>query len=224
MTFLEAINAVLRRLREDTVVSSNSTDYSKLIGDFVNQSINECERSWNWSALLEDCWISTVIGTRQYYITDNNTDIVREYTIITAHNFTKKWPLRRIRPEKQINDVVATNLSGSPTEYNMAGVYNQDGLRVTLNPNPDANGELMAFNVIRYTDEYNTDGSDDTEVIQIPPLPVVLTAYSKAVAERGEDGGIGISESTVAARMALADSIGIDASSKTISELSWHPV
>ena len=53
LTFLQAINAVLRRLREDPVASSNSTDYSKLIGDFVNQAMYDCEHAWDWNCLQE---------------------------------------------------------------------------------------------------------------------------------------------------------------------------
>lgn len=36
MTYLEIINAVLRRLRETEVTDVNETDYSKLIGEYVN--------------------------------------------------------------------------------------------------------------------------------------------------------------------------------------------
>ena len=33
MTYLDLINGVLRRLREDTVITANETDYSQLVGE-----------------------------------------------------------------------------------------------------------------------------------------------------------------------------------------------
>jgi hypothetical protein len=38
MTYLELVNAVLRRLRVDQVTSVAETDYSLLIGDFINDA------------------------------------------------------------------------------------------------------------------------------------------------------------------------------------------
>ena len=38
MTYLEAINKVLRRLREDEVASPDTSSYSKLIGEFINDA------------------------------------------------------------------------------------------------------------------------------------------------------------------------------------------
>jgi hypothetical protein len=49
MTYLEAVNSVLRRLREREVLSVSESAYSKLIGDFVNDARNEVETAWGWS-------------------------------------------------------------------------------------------------------------------------------------------------------------------------------
>ena len=65
MTYLEAINKVLRRLREDEVPSPDSTAYSKLIGDFVNDAKRLVEDSWNWSGLRKSgttVWCSPAGG------------------------------------------------------------------------------------------------------------------------------------------------------------------
>ena len=51
MTYLECVNRVLRRLRENEVTTVTETPYSKLIGDLVNVVKVEVEDSWNWSAL-----------------------------------------------------------------------------------------------------------------------------------------------------------------------------
>ena len=46
MTYLELINGVLRRLRENTVSTANETDYSSMIGDLINDAKTTVESSW----------------------------------------------------------------------------------------------------------------------------------------------------------------------------------
>lgn len=43
MTFLQLVNKVLVRLREDTVSSVDENSYSQLIGEFVNDAVKEVE-------------------------------------------------------------------------------------------------------------------------------------------------------------------------------------
>ena len=221
MTFLETVNAVLRRLREDEVTSVSDSDYSKLIGDFVNQSINACEHAWDWNALKEDGFITTVSGTRQYPLKTFAGAEIPEYKIISALNLNHDWRLRRMSAREQTDKEYLSSLSGSPTQYAIMGAPSQDGVSVFQEPKPDA-VESIYFLIIKYTQAYDIDGTDDSEVLQIPSLPVILNAYASAVSERGEDGGIGINEADANARTALADAIGIDASSNTLEEVSWH--
>ena len=51
MTYLELVNNVLRRLRETEVTTVQSTSYSKLIGDIVNDAKRLVEDSWDWKVL-----------------------------------------------------------------------------------------------------------------------------------------------------------------------------
>ena len=51
MTYLQLVNNVLRRMREEEVPSVDSSTYSKMIGDFVNDAKKLIETSWDWSAL-----------------------------------------------------------------------------------------------------------------------------------------------------------------------------
>ena len=51
MTYLELVNGVLRRLRENQVETVAETSYSVLIGDFVNDAKQLVEDSHSWSAL-----------------------------------------------------------------------------------------------------------------------------------------------------------------------------
>jgi hypothetical protein len=51
MTYLNLVNNVLRRLREDEVSSVQDNTYSKMVGDFVNDAKKFVESAWDWSAL-----------------------------------------------------------------------------------------------------------------------------------------------------------------------------
>ena len=51
MTYLNLVNNVLRRLREDTVSTVSNDTYSTMVGDFVNDAKEMVESAWDWSAL-----------------------------------------------------------------------------------------------------------------------------------------------------------------------------
>ena len=59
MTYLNIVNNVLRRLREDTVDSVTETTYSTMVGDFVNDAKTLVEQAADWSALRETCLLYT---------------------------------------------------------------------------------------------------------------------------------------------------------------------
>ena len=64
MTYLQLVQSVLRRLREDdTITSVSDNSYSKLIGEFVNDAKRIVEDSWDWSSLRTTFTINTVANT-----------------------------------------------------------------------------------------------------------------------------------------------------------------
>ena len=69
MTYLQVVNSVLRRLREDTVSSVTENDYSTLIGDLVNTVKSEIEDAWKWNVLRNTITVNTVDGTYRYILT-----------------------------------------------------------------------------------------------------------------------------------------------------------
>ena len=214
MTYLEIINSVLRRLREDTVAASNTSDYSKLIAEFVNQALYECEHAWDWTQLRDVITITTVASTADY---DFHTDDTK---IISAINETKDWYMRVIPAHwKHSHDYLIELTNDSPYYYSFGGTngtYNQ----VSLIPTPDA-VESIRFLVIKYSAQKAIDSSDDSDEIEIPELPVILKAYALAVRERGEDGGMSYNEAEAQAASVLADAISMDSSKTHFSEVSW---
>lgn len=62
MTYLQAINEVLKRLREDTVGTVDYSSYSSLISTFVNDAKREVENAWNWRVLMQEFHLATING------------------------------------------------------------------------------------------------------------------------------------------------------------------
>ena len=69
MTYLQLVNSVLRRLREDEVTTVGQNAYSKLIGEFVNDAKRTVEDSYDWTALRTTLTVSTTTDTFNYVLT-----------------------------------------------------------------------------------------------------------------------------------------------------------
>ena len=69
MTYLELVNNVLRRMREDEVSTVAENTYSKMVGDFVNDAKNIVEAAWDWSGLRTTLTITTTSGIFNYVLT-----------------------------------------------------------------------------------------------------------------------------------------------------------
>ena len=65
MTYLQLVNSVLRRLRENEVASVTDNDYSKLIGEFVNDSNRLVEDAWDWSYLRAVSYTHLTLPTKR---------------------------------------------------------------------------------------------------------------------------------------------------------------
>ena len=96
MTYLEAVNRVLRRLRENEVTTVNETPYSKLIGDLVNVVKVEIEDSWDWSALRTTLTANTTASLFNYVLTGSGTrlrvlDIINDTDNFVMQQRGTKW-------------------------------------------------------------------------------------------------------------------------------------
>ena len=66
MTYLNIMNNVLRRLREEEVNSVTESTYSKMAGDFINDAKTIVGEATDWSALRTTLVINTVQGDNLY--------------------------------------------------------------------------------------------------------------------------------------------------------------
>ena len=78
MTFLNLMNNVLRRLREEEVSSVTESTFAKMTGDFINDAKHIVEESNDWSALRSTISISTTASDNTYSLTGvgNNVKVM----------------------------------------------------------------------------------------------------------------------------------------------------
>jgi hypothetical protein len=224
MTYVEIINAVLRRLRETSISgnwsgtlpsSTNTNDYQKLIGDLVNEAKREVEDAWNWSILRSSTTITTVAGTRQYTLTGTN----ERSRILMAQEQSNGSILQEmndayLQSTKYPTSAVQQTI---PSYYSVVGVDSSTGeLLIEFEAVPDAVYNIT-FRVV------NPQGDFDAPltVLKAPHQPVILGAWARAIAERGEDGG-SLSDMVFGQYTnALSDAIQIDAG-RTIGEVDFY--
>jgi len=72
MTYLQLVNSVLRRLRENEVTTVDQNSYSKLVGELVNDAKRIVEDAWDWSTLRDTLTVDTVADTFSYALTGTN--------------------------------------------------------------------------------------------------------------------------------------------------------
>jgi len=216
-TYLELVNGVLKRLREDTVATVTETSYAELIGIFVNEARREVEDAWQWNALKTSIVVPTVIGQRDYDLTGSHS----RTRVLEAFNTTKKWRLIDLPDSRWINNqlAVTTVVSQSPTHYDYTQNDTTSGtLTVRLYPLPDA-VESLTFYVINPQEDFTTG----TEKLYIPKDPVLQLAHLKAINERGEDQGRAAEIQERLYLKTLADAISQDAA-RTPEATVWVPV
>ena len=211
MTYLQIINSVLRRLREDEVSTYSQSDYSKLIGDFVNEAKREVEDAWNWTHLRTNIPVTTAASDNNYTLTNAG----ERFRILQVINETQETVMSQV-PYSWINrqNDIGNPTDDSPMYYSVTG-QTSGNPDVTVYPTPDTIETLNFYTVVPQADL----AADGTE-LTIPYWPIILGAYAKAVLERGEEGGTSLSVAALMYQQAIGDSIAID-SGNTQSELNW---
>ena len=215
MTYLQLVNSVLRRLREDEVVSvENSTDsYIKLIGDYVNDAKRIVEDSWDWTMLRVIDTFSTSSG--QYIIQLDN--LGNSFKTLMVRNTDTNSDMKQVSyyelAKKHFNPS-----SGSPQYFSYDNELVEAGkVSMLVYPTPDKEEDLQLY-VVKKTDGLTTDN----EILKVPSAPVIHYAVALAARERGETGGTSAQELFSVADTMLADAIAIDAS-RVPYETIWTP-
>jgi len=202
MTYLELINDVLIRLREPVVTTNNQTVYSTLIGKFVNDAKRQVEDAFAWNVLGTTITLSTTAGTYSYALTGAG----QKFQVIDVINATSNVGMKNIDfASMNRKQNFSTPVSGIPSEYAFDGVSASYDTKVTIYPRPDGVYSIP----FSLTVPQATLTSDST-VVAVPDVLVAQNAYSRALIERGEDGGTSSSEAFLLYKSMLSDYIALE--------------
>ena len=212
MTYLELVNDVLKRLREPTVSSVNDTLYSSMIGVFINDAKRDVEDAHDWNALSTTLTANTTADVFNYVLVGSKN----RFRVIDVLNDTEDT-FMQYRPTTWMDRafLLTTQQKAAPMYYNFNGVDTNGDTQVDVYPIPDK-AYTLRFNLI--VPQVNL--VQDTDKVEVPDHLVSMLAYSKAIAERGEDGGVQSSEAYLQYRLALADAIAIERN-RYDEEVTW---
>jgi hypothetical protein len=213
MTYLELVNDVLIRLREDEVTAVTDNNYSKLIGKFVNDGKRHCEDAYNWNALSETINVTTSEDLFNYVMTGSG----QRFRVLDVINAESDSFLNN-EATSRMNELFLNlgTQKGPPNRYNFNGVDTNGDTQVDLYPIPDGVYNIY-FNIIKP----QVALSASADKLKIPSEPVILYAYSKALLERGEDSGINSTEAYQLFRQSLSDHIAAEAN-RYPDEITWN--
>jgi len=212
MNYLNLVNAVLKRLREDEVTSVTDNNYAKLIGSYVNDSKQEVENAYSWNALTSTIVATTVPNVINYVLVGSG----HRFEVVDVWNNSDKVFLENT-PSSQMTQLLLTTSpqTGSPGYYAFNGQSSTGDVQVDLYPIPNA-----AYNIYFNVVTPQADLVANTDDMLVPSQPVILGAYARALAERGEDAGIGSGDAYGQYLKVLADTIALE-SQRYIEESTW---
>jgi hypothetical protein len=215
MNYIGLVNSVLRRLRETEVSSVADNAYSKLIGEFVNDAKRQVEDSYAWNALSDTLTAVTGATVFNYVLVGSG----QRFRIIDVLNDTDDFNLK-YQTVQEMNRLFLLTSSdqGSPRYYNFNGTDANGDTQVDLYPIPNGVYNIR-FNVIKPQAKL----AADADMLLVPEEPVIFNAVARAMAERGEDGGIQSNEMYAIYNQSLADAIAIE-SSRYEEESQWFSV
>lgn len=215
MTFLQLVNAVMRRLREEQATTINESDYSVLVSDFVNDAKRMVEDAWDWKSLRSDFNVTTVAGTSTYTLTGSGSRL----EILHVYDTTNNVELRRLSlADVNKYKVQTDDANGTVIGYTVDRVDSNGDVVIKLHSTPNSVVSIQVKAVKRPADLEN-----DADTLLVPSAPVIQYAYSFALRERGETGGQGATEQSAFARQELTNAIALDAA-LSADELIWDTV
>ena len=203
MTYLNLMNNVLRRLREEETTSVTGTTYVKMVGDFINDAKKLVEESTDWSALRDTIVVTTTASDNSYSLTGSKDNV----KVMSVLNDTKNCFMDYQTKDWFNEQIYLLNASeGAPLYYTYNGLDANGDTEVLVSPKPDGVYSLR-FNVIKR----QADLSTNTDTLLVPSMPVVHLAVALLARERGETGGTSTAEYFAIADKFLSDAVAIDA-------------
>lgn len=203
MTYLQVVNSVLARLREDAVASVSATAYSLLIGKFVNDAKRQVEDAWKWDAMSKTLPLTTAAGVSTYVLVGSGLKPKH----ISANDITNRTPLSNVPIEWIFDQQQLATVSNAPPNYYAWNVNDGTDSKIELFPTPNGAYSLKFNLYVQQAALVN-----DADILILPSEAIEMGAYARALVERGEDGGLSSSEAYGLYKGILADQIALEAS------------
>lgn len=214
MTYLELVNGVLTRLREDTVPTLAGSDdvVVDLVKEYVNDAKRVVEEAHSWSHLLDEWTFNTSTSSSTVALTGSSTCAIID--VIYDANGQELKPMQRNEIRKR---ALARPASNTPEYYAVTGVTSA-GPQLDLHPSPDAVATYYVYGYAKQGDLVN-----DSDVCLVPSRPVLYMALALAARERGEVGAQNMNELMSQARQSLSDEIARDATNQELENI-WTSI
>jgi hypothetical protein len=216
MTYLQMVNGVLTRLREDnvTTVDGNDDVVVLLVKDFINDAKRQVENAHTWTALATEWEFTTTPNDPSVVLTNTASSCIIDY--IYDDNGVELNQADRSYVRKQSKQAGST--TNTPRVFCIDGVGPNSDLKLKLFPTPK---EAEDYTV------YGFKGSDDltadTDTCHIAPLAIIYMATAMAARERGEVGGQTPQELLLLAKEYLLSAVAQDATNSDLENI-WTTV
>lgn len=202
VTYRTLLNRVLRAVSEDEIDSTVDTitdDYHKLIGTFVNLTLEEVQAANpQWRALQQTLTADIpatentgeIVGaTDQSQLVRVRADgreapIVFDITDPTVPVPMRELSLAQLKYKQQLDPTATTN--NAPV-YFAVDDTDTDAMKLLVHPAPNAN---RTISLVMTVPQGRFDDDDLDVAIKIPTLPVELGSIWYALQERGEELGV----------------------------------
>lgn len=211
MTLLQIVNRVLKRLREDTVASLDSTDYSLMVTEMLYDVHQQCLEAYDWSAMEHVVDVPVDALQRVLDLTRLEADggdieaggrITKNesHVVYDLHGRPQAWLFdsdtdtdgdRLIQvSEKDMEALLQQDrdeTNDDPTYFSLRMSPDRAGLQLSIWPPPTSTKHIR----IRFwTPEDEIDATDeDSRTVLVPDRPLLLGTIMLALNERGEELG-----------------------------------
>lgn len=213
VTYLELVNNVLRRLREPEVASVTESEYSTLVGDYINDAKTIVENAYQWAGLRQEITVATVDGQVGYSL----TGIPSRSKIIDVWNTSSNAEVT-YKDKAWFRQYKDNAPSGTPKYYTFDGLDASGDIKIKFYPTPEA-AEDMEISLVAPEDRMTANGDE----LKAPHTPVIHLAIALLARERGETGGTSTGELFQIAERFLKDAIAIEAA-RHEEELIYYTV
>lgn len=216
MTYLELVNGVLTRMREDRVTTLAGADdpVVVIVADLINDAKRTVEDSHTWNSLREEWTFTESAGTALYSLPGAGQYASVEYIYGDNGSELRQRQLKDIKRKKAQGGSANGGLYYAPNGKDANG-----DLQLELYPTPTAS--TVTYTVGGF--QRQADLSADGDTMLVPSTPVIYLALALAARERGEVGGQSSAEIFAMANQFLSDAIAYDAANNDLDNI-WMSV